>query len=472
MTTRSTAADAALSTIWLALGGSAELPAQVRWVGPGDILPSRLPVATLARATVASCALAGVELWAHRENTGDRATAVGIDAGAIATAFTSERLLRLNGQAFGSFAPLSRFWRAADGWVRTHGNYPHHRTRLLAALGVAEGSDDDVVEVVAGRLATLPAAAIEESVTAAGGLAVAVRTPVQWAAHPQGAAVAARPLLTLRRATLASPRRLPSAPAGPVLPATGVRVLDLTRVIAGPVATRILALLGADVLRVDSPRLPEIEAQHLDTGFGKRSTLLDLEQDRDRTVFEKLLSGADVVVTGYRAGALDRFGLSPQSLLERRPDLVVARLSAWGVAGPWAARRGFDSLVQAACGIAMLERDAEGTPGALPAQALDHGTGYLLAAAVLRALSSRAIEGGGWHAELSLAQTARWLVDGGLAKDHPTRDGPYDPARWCAEVDGEVGRFRHALPAMTLPRGPDTWSHPPRRWGADEPVWR
>src|SRR5262249_4211076 len=157
--------------------------------------------------------------------------------------------------------------------------------------------------------------------------------------------------------------------------------LDLTRVIAGPVATRTLALLGADVLRIDSPELPEIPAQHLDTGMGKRSTLLDLARPADRQTFEDLLATAGVVVTGYRPGALDRFGLDTSALHQRSPALVVASVSAWSTSGPWSGRRGFDSIVQTACGIADTEATADATPGALPVQALDHATGYLLAAA-------------------------------------------------------------------------------------------
>jgi crotonobetainyl-CoA:carnitine CoA-transferase CaiB-like acyl-CoA transferase len=494
-------------TVWRALGGGPDRPAAVRWTGPVGVLPSRLPVGALARAAVAGYGLAALELAAAR--TGRPATApLRVDAGAVATAFTSERHLRLDGRAYGSFAPLSRFWRAADGWVRTHGNYPHHRARLLAALGVPEPGDVDTVARVVGGM---PAVAVEEAVSAAGGLAVAVRTPREWAAHPQGRAVSGLPLVTLRQAVAAPVRGLPPVPPG--RPATGVRVLDLTRVIAGPVGTRALALLGADVLRVDSPRLPELDGQYLDTGFGKRSTGLDLATTADRRVFEELLAGADVVVTGYRPGALDRFGLAPPALLERRPGLVVAQLSAWGPTGPWAARRGFDSLVQAATGIALLERPADaggagpgergarptqagpsergarptqadpgergarpsqadpGQPGALPAQALDHGTGYLLAAAVLRALTARLTHGGGWWARLSLAQIAWWLVTGGLPADPPAAGG-YRPDDWCTETVGELGRFRHARPALTLPEGPLTWAHPPGPWGADRPTWR
>ncbi|MGC1215596.1 MAG: CoA transferase, partial [Micromonospora sp.] len=268
-----------------------------------------------------------------------------------------------------------------------------------------------------------------------------------------------------------APRPLPPPPGDPLRPAAGVRVLDLTRVIAGPVATRVLALLGADVLRVDDPGLPEIEAQHVDTGFGKRSTLLDLRRPADRVRFEDLVADADVVVTGYRPTALDRFGLSPAALRRHRPDVVVARLAAWGFSGPWAPRRGFDSLVQAATGIAAVERRPDGTPGTLPAQALDHGAGYLLAAAVLRALAQRHQRGGAWSVELSLARIARWLLHELPAHPSPAPPAVPDPARWCDERDAPVGRVRYALPPVSLPGGPRTWATPPTPWGGDPSTW-
>lgn len=329
-------------------------------------LEGRLPVRELARSCVGACALAAAELGARRAGLA-KVPGIRVDDGAVATAFVSERHLLVDGRAPVTFAPLSRFWRTADGWVRTHANYPHHRARLLAALGVRE--DERAVTAVEAALAERSALEAEEAVYAAGGLAVALRTPEEWAAHEQGAAVAGRPLVERERLDSARARALPpidttpSAPASTsaLLPAAGLRVLDLTRVIAGPVATRTLALLGAEVLRVDAPRLPELPDQHADTGFGKRSTTLDLVADR--RAFEELLAAADVVVTGYRPGALDRFGLSAQALAERRPGVVVAQLSAWGGYGPWGGRRGFDSLVQVATGIAAVEGSVE-EPGA------------------------------------------------------------------------------------------------------------
>ncbi|MEU5220537.1 CoA transferase [Streptomyces sp. NPDC020807] len=418
--------------LWSALGGDPALVDRVEYGGVSGLLPARLPVMDLARAAVAVCSLAAVERLPGRP-------AVRVDDGAVATAFVSERHLRVDGRVPVNFAPLSRFWRAADGWVRTHANYPHHRAALLAALGVEES-----VEAVAAAVAERKAVDVETAVYAAGGLAVALRTPEEWAASAQGREVASRPLLTRERLDEAAPRRR-----------TGrLRVLDLTRVIAGPVATRTLALLGADVLRVDPPGNPELPDQHADTDVGKRTVALDLDRASDRRTFDELLDSADVLVTGYRPGALDRFGLD-------RPGLVTARLSAWGDYGPWAERRGFDSLVQVATGVAVTEGSTD-DPGALPAQALDHGTGYLLAAAVLRSLTEQEREGGSRLVRLALAQTGHWLTHA-LPR--------YEPARHLTDTASALGLVRHAVSPVTYEGGPGGWARPVGVAGGDVAGW-
>lgn len=458
-------------SVWKALGGDPALLPRLSEVVRDGVLQARLPVRELARACVGACALAAAELGARRAGLAEVPRAR-VDDGAVATAFVSERHLLVDGRQPVTFAPLSRFWRTADGWVRTHANYPHHRARLLGALGLP---GDASAEAVAAAVAEWPAVDLEDTVYGAGGLAVALRTPEEWAGHAQGRAVAARPLLDREVIGTAPVRRLTG---GAGLPAAGVRVLDLTRVIAGPVATRTLAHLGADVLRVDSPGLPELPDQHADTGFGKRSATLDLTDRADRRAFEDLLADADVVVTGYRPGALDRFGLAPQALAERRPGLVVAQLSAWGADGSWAGRRGFDSLVQAATGIAVTEGSPE-APGALPAQALDHGTGFLLAAAVLRSLTEQREEGGTRLVRPALARTALWLTSGSRGVGGRA-DGSYDraddaafdrPGPWLAETGSSLGRLRYALPPVSFDGGPADWSRPPGAWGADAARW-
>ncbi|MEU1370826.1 CoA transferase [Streptomyces sp. NPDC005803] len=457
---------------WSALGGDPALIGRIETSGPAGLLPSRLPVRELARAAVAVCSLAAAELAARR--TGGPVPRVLVDDGAVATAFVSERHLLVDGRAPTTFAPLSRFWRTADGWVRTHANYPHHRARLLGTLALPpETADDLAVRAVAASFAERRAAEIEQAVYAAGGLAVAARTPGEWAADPRRLALSGVPLVERERIGAAPVRRTAALAGPPLRPAAGLRVLDLTRVIAGPVATRTLALLGADVLRVDAPQLPESQDAHSDTGFGKRSVSIDLASDAGRAVFDELLAGADVVVTGYRPGALEGLGLTPESLASRRPGLVIGRLSAWGH-GPWALRRGFDSLVQVATGIAVTEGEPgerDGAPGALPAQALDHGTGYLLAAAVLRALTEQHDEGGSRLATLSLARTAAWLTDEITAPPGPAAQDDHDPRKWLTETDSPLGRLRHALPPVAFDGAPAGWSRPPGPLGADAAAW-
>jgi crotonobetainyl-CoA:carnitine CoA-transferase CaiB-like acyl-CoA transferase len=233
-------------------------------------------------------------------------------------------------------------------------------------------------------------------------------------------------------------------------------------VIAGPFATRTLASHGADVLRIDSPRLPDDPGSLVDTGLGKRHARLDLAAAADRRTVEDLLATADVVVQGYRPGALAGFGLDPAALAERHPHLVVVSLSAWGTEGPWAGRRGFDSLVQAATGIA-LECGSPDEPGVLPAQALDHATGHLAAATVLAAVARRRDEGGGWHGELSLARTAHWLL--GAPRQAPEDGEPADPGPYLLSLPSAEGTV-----TVVGPPGSPPW-RTAAAFGA-RPVWR
>ncbi len=399
-------------------GSDTPLPAglEVLWVSgaPGQ-LPSRLPVEDMAIACTGAALLAAAALHAQRGgDCGSRGSPTArLDRGHVAAAFRSEARLWIGGEQPGpGFAPLSRFWRAADGWVRTHGNYPWHRSALLRALGCAGHP-----ESVAAAIADLGTREAEDLVTGAGGVAAAVRGEAGWRTEPPGEAVAAARLVEAASTGGAPPRWRPAG----ALPASGIRVLDLTRVIAGPVATRYLGALGADVLRLDAPDRPELTLHAYDGLFGKRSALLDFGSAQGNDRLHELLSGADVLVHGYRPHALDRFGLSPQILAERHPGLVVVSLSAWGSRGPWGGRRGFDSIVQAASGIAMAESQDGERPGALPCQLLDHGTGYLCAAAALQALARQSARGGTQFRELSLARTAHWLL--GLPRDTATLPG-------------------------------------------------
>jgi len=438
---------------WAALG---EDPAALALVRPHEIpLSAALAVGPLVHDAIAVASLSAAFLVARR--TGSAVPTVELDPIRVATAVTSERHYRLDGEPMNAWAELSGFWPTADGWVRTHANYPHHRARLLEALALPDGTTADELLL---HLHSRYAQEVEDLIAERGGVAVVVRTEDEWRAHPQARAVAESALVGVERVGDAPARQLSTTEMD--APAAGIRVLDLTRVIAGPVATRTLALWGADVLRLDGPAHPEITAQHLDTGAGKRSAILDLDADRD--AFEALLADADVVVTGYRPGALDRFGLSPEALAERRPGLVVARLSAWGTTGPFADRRGFDSIVQAASGIGWLESVDATKPGALPAQALDHSAGYLLAAAVTTALRRQLDDGGSWLVETSLARVAQELLDA-------PRAAPGESATWEPTVVTEES-LTTALPAPHYDGGRGEWRSPAVPWGSSEASWK
>jgi CoA-transferase family III len=409
-----------LSPAWSALGGAADRTEDLRLEGdPAGVLPSRLRTFDAMASSIATSLLAASELDAVR--VGKSPGEVVLRCDEVALAATSERFGRRAGEPPPNlFAPLSRFFESGDRWVRLHANYPWHRQRALSVLGCADDPD-----AVAAAVGAWEAFDLEEALAAAGALGSVVRTPVEWEAHAQGQAVASRPLIEVVERPAAGRR------FGDGRVAEGVRVLDLTRVIAGPVATRNLAAWGADVLRLDAPDLPEIDDQTIDALSGKASAILDLGRDHRRR--EELLGQADLLVQGYRPGALSRFGLDPDDLGERHPHLTVVTLSAWGETGPWAGRRGFDSLVQCPTGIAAIEGD-EHRPGVLPAQALDHATGYLAAAAGLRGLACTQRGEPSRSARLALAATAHWLMSSGHGDRSPARE--VDPAPHLVTLRG------------------------------------
>lgn len=354
------------------------------------------------------------------------------DPALIAGSFAAMEHMNVDGRTPSPWAPLSSFFPTEDGWVRLHANYPHHATTLQNALNVS--TPDELTRA----LSTRSAADIEETVSRAGGIAAAVRSASQWRAHPHGAATAEEPWAAVERR---GQRPALAAAEGALL--AGVRVLDLTRVIAGPTCSQLLACLGADVLRIDPPARPELLNQHLSNGMGKRSAAIDLAADPD--ALTHLLATADVVLLGYRPGSLARFGLDPAELIDRHPRLVVASLSAWGEQGSWTTRAGFDSIVQAACGIADECAADDGRPGALPVQALDHSTGYLMAAHVMDLLADA-------HAgivRISLLGAARTLLA------YPRRSSaPAAPTAGLplmrVQVNSPHGRISLPAPPLTV----------------------
>ena len=414
---------------------------------PNDgFLCAGLPVPDLAIGAVAAFAASVNRLL---EAGGLEPRTWHLDPERIAASYAGDAMMRVGGEPVAGFSSLSGFFAAADGWVRTHANYPHHRDRLLAVLDLPT---DAGVDALAERISRRGAAQLEDDAAEVGALAVRVRTEQVWQEeqHPERA-----PLVTSEDGAAGEAPEIPFTDRA--RPLRGVKVLDLTRVLAGPVAGRSLALLGADVLRVDPPHLAEVLWQHRDTGHGKRSTLIDLASGGGRRQFAALLEDADVLLTGYRPGALDRFGVP-----DDRPGLVHGRVSAWDPAGPWGRRRGFDSLVQAATGIARIEGNDD-RPGALPVQALDHASGYLLAAAVIDALSRRVVDGRGCTVGVVLEHTARWLL--GAPGRMSTPPSARVPGPATTVTHGDVLAARPALAEY------DDYPFPARPWGKDEPRW-
>ncbi|WP_114853793.1 CoA transferase [Brachybacterium sp. YJGR34] len=416
-----------------------------------EIAPRRwwrcpLDVESLAGTAVGRVRAAAAELAAVRGLDVEVTTAPRL----VAASFAAYEMLRIDGRAPDVWAELSGVVAARDGWVRLHGNYPHHAEITRAVLGIEDRAG--LERAIAARAAEEVAAEL----SAAGGIAVAVRTAEQWEAGPHARAVAGDPWSVVEDR---GARPVPGPLHGGAAPLTGIRVLDLTRVIAGPTATQLLACLGAEVLRVDPPHRPEILAQHLSTGMGKRSAEVDLR--RDASAVRALAAQADVILGGYRPGALAALGLGTEGLEELAPHAVIVALSAWGEHGPWGRRAGFDSIVQAASGIAAI-CGADGRPGALPVQALDHSTGHLLAAHVLEALTAgRAVT-----VRASLLGAARTL----LALPPPPAAEPEELLIPRVEVPFSGGVLRAVPPPLLLDGL--TIERPVGTYGAARPQWR
>lgn len=435
-------------------------PEHLALIGPSDgevVLPSPLAVAELAFDSVAVASLAATLVASRRDGVRPRPFRLSGDR--VTTAFQSERHIRIDDEPPAIWAPLSGFWRTDTGWVRTHGNYEHHALALRAVLGLGADADRGAIEAA---FAARRADELEEQAAARGAVLAAVRPAHAWGNHPHARA--------LSRTSMVNASSLGEAPARGWThadrPLEGIRVLDLTRVIAGPVCTRTLAYLGAEVLRIDSPRMAEPQWQHSDTGAQKRSALLDFATSEGQRQLHDLLAEADVLVHGYRPGTLTAFGLSIEELEQRHPGLVVAQVSAWGLRGPWSERRGFDSIVQAATGIAMAHSADGHQPGAMPAQALDHSAGYFLAAAVCLGLLRQREWGGTHHADVALARIAAELL-----ATPGSSSGGTTPEPTLQTEQTPIGAVTAARPAVEFPDADGRFRALAGGFGADEAVW-
>lgn len=434
------------------------LPGAWTETGQGS-LPSCFAVSDLAAASVASV---GEGIAALRTAWGETTADVTVDR-RLASLWFSFSIAPQGWDLPPAWDDLAGDYQAADGWIKLHTNAPHHRAAAIRALGCAETRED-----VARAVARWQASELEAAVVGEGGVAAQMRSQEAWATHPQGMAVAAEPLVSWDAQRAGKIRDWGGTPDRPL---KGLRVLDLTRILAGPVATRALAGFGADVLRVD-PVDWEEPSLAPDITLGKRCARLDLRTPQGQARFAGLLKDADVFVNGYRPDALERLGIGADWRARTAPQVIEARLCAYGWTGPWALRRGYDSLVQMSSGIAQAGMDRAGAakPTPLPVQALDHATGYLMAGAILSALRD-AVRGAGLrNARLSLARSASLLAG------HPASDraafapaGSNDYAKTLEATPW--GMARRLSPPLSVQDVPMQWDRPACALGSAKAEW-
>jgi len=439
-------------------------PGEVVFTGADPVFPTRYRVGTAGAAALAAVGVAVSDLWRLRSGGGRQR--IGVDVRATAASLRSSRYLRINGAPPPEvWDPMSGFYPVADGrWLSIHSNFTSHREAMLRVLGTA--ADRAAAEEASRRW---NGKELEDAIHAAGGCAGLARDAAEWALHPQSAAIAAQPLLEISR--------IGDAPAEPLRtgerPLSGVRVLDLTRVLAGPTCGRSLAEHGADVLKIGAAHIPDMKTTEIDTGIGKLSALLDLRKPDELETLRTLLREADVFSQSYRPGTLAARGFSPADAARVRPGIVCVSLSAWGDAGPWRNRRGFDSIVQTVSGMAFEHGPK---PRYLPVSAIDHISGYLMAFGAIVALARRAREGGSWLVKVSLARTGRWITDFGKLGDEEIAGVPGElPAqeieRLTAEIDAPAGRVRHLRPVLAMSETQPRWTRPPVPAGYHRACW-
>ena len=461
----------ALRTILSVAGWSDERAREVKLDGVADpILPTPFRIGETSAAALAAVGLAVSDLWALR--TGRRQQ-IELETRQATASLRSGHYLKMDGAHVSTERnTIMGVYPARNGrWSYLHCNFPNHRAAALSVLGVPEDR-----EAVRKAVAQWDALELEEAIIAAKGAGGMVRTMDEWAKHPQAAAIASLPLMEIVKIGESAPEKLPDGNR----PLSGIRVLDLTRVLAGPTCARTLAEHGADVLKITGAHLPNIGYQEYDTGHGKLSAHLDLRESKDVETLSGLVREADVFSQGYRPGTLGTRGFSPEALTKLRPGLVFVSLCAFGHVGPWASRRGFDTVVQTVSGITSRQGELfpGGAPGPqfYPVSAIDYLTGYLMAFGAMVALARRAREGGSWLVRISLAQTGRWLVGRGQVpeaqlKDVPKEFTPAELERWSTTSDTPVGRLRHLAPVLRLSETPPRWARPSVPLGYNEPVW-
>lgn len=436
--------------------------------GNDPFFRSPLQLATGASAALVMLGDAVDQLWQLRGGTPQT---VHIDANHAALSLLSMWLLTVDGElASAKFADsgrvnLSGQYRCADDkWIHLQPGFAHHAEAITRTLG-CEAHRDALRAAIAARQSD----AVETELSQAGVPAVVIRSWESWQQTQQGQAMAGVPVCEITRIDDADP--------GPLTPASrpleGIRVLDITRVLAGPTCARLLGEQGADVLHVDGPHLPDLKPGQVDTSHGKRMTFLNLDQTEDLQTLQDLAGNADVFVQSYRAGSLARRGLGPEALAKLRPGMVYVSVNCYGHHGPWRDRPGYDGNAMAATGIQLIQRQ-EPEPGIAVAMN-DYCTAYWGAWGAMTALRRRATEGGSWHVRVSLVQSAMWFLRMGTPFDRTLGQSPEQvreiAERYLVAEDSPYGRLMQLRPALGMSLTPPEWRSGTPLPGSSAPVW-
>jgi crotonobetainyl-CoA:carnitine CoA-transferase CaiB-like acyl-CoA transferase len=454
-----------LAALWTSAGGELAALDAVKLTGEEPQLPSSFRVAAAAQTSIAAAGLAAAQIWKLRSG---QSQGLAVDMRHAVVECRSERYLRVDGKPPPpTWDIIAGIYKTGDQrYVRLHTNFPHHRAAVCKLLDCKAERDD-----VQAALMAWDGEAFETAAYAEGGVVAMMRSYDEWSALPHASALAALPTISIEKIGEAAPKPWPAGDR----PLAGVRVLDQSRVIAGPVAGRTLAVHGADVLLISGPELPAIPWLTIDTGRGKLTSFVELRSEQGQGVLRDLLAGADIFSQGYRPRALAGLGFSPHDAAKINPGIVYVSLSAYGHAGPWAERRGFDSLVQTSTGFNHAEGQAAGVEGPkeLPAQMLDHATGYLMAFGAMMAKARQSREGGSWHVRVSLAQTGRWLWNlGRVADGFKTADLKGDAvAPFVEEVPSGFGPLRAVSHSAALSKTRAFWARPAMQLGSHPPQW-
>ena len=454
-----------LCDIWTSAGGEASALDALTLTGDEPQLPSSFRVAAAAQVSVAATGLAAAEIWKMRSG---QAQDVTVDMRHAVVECRSERYLRVDGKPPPpAWDAIAGIYKTRDGrFVRLHTNFPHHRDAVCKVLNCKPEREE-----VQAALMQWDGEAFETAAYTSGCVVAFMRSHEQWSATPHAMALAELPLISITKIGEAAPKPWPAGDR----PLAGIRVLDLSRVIAGPVAGRTLAAHGADVLLISGPGLPAIPWLTIDTGRGKLTSFVELKSEQGRGVLRDLLAVADIFSQGYRPRAIAGLGFSPDDAARINPGIIYVTLSAYGHAGPWAERRGFDSLVQTATGFNHAEGQAAGVDGPkeLPAQMLDHATGYFMAFGAMMAKARQAREGGSWHVQVSLAQTGRWLWNlGRVADGLASEDLKGEAVRpFIEEAGSGFGALASVKHSALLSKTPAFWARPAMPLGSHQPQW-